>query len=282
MSGDTELEMTQENPNEQEGNAPNAPQGAAPEAEPNPAVANFRRGFFTDSRYGLLMALGEEPREYQRMMESLLEDLQPRPGLESHLAEQMGETFWRMRRAQRMRDGLALKSIHSKVESEKMVTSMQASNALEILEPFVRLKEALSHRGPGPTATEIDEFAKTRKGDISQEMQEFILLLKSLNAPMEDQERKAARQKARKQLGRLMDAYESLAWQCSRRSEKVQSPENLAALMAPQDQASVLLQRMEDSCLRRLWRLINAFGKVRQGILEKKDVKKIRAKPSSV
>ena len=170
------------------------------------------------------------------MMESLLEDLQPRRGLESHLVEQMGETFWRMRRAQRMRDGLALKSIQRKVQGETMVASMQASKAFEVLEPFERLKEALSPRGPGPTAAEIDEFVKTRKGDSSEEMQEFILLLKSLNEPMEEQERKAARQKARKQLGPLMEAYENVAWRFSRQSEKVQSPENLAALMAPEDQ----------------------------------------------
>ena len=44
--------------------------------------------------------------------------------------------------------------------------------------------------------------------------------------------------------------------------------------MAPEDQKSMHLQRLEDSTLRRLWRLINAFGKVRQGALEKKDVKK--------
>jgi hypothetical protein len=43
--------------------------------------------------------------------------------------------------------------------------------------------------------------------------------------------------------------------------------------MAPQDQASVHLQRIEDSELRRMWRLINAFEKVRQGVLQKKEIK---------
>ena len=52
----------------------------------------------------------------------------------------------------------------------------------------------------------------------------------------------------------------------------------LAALMAPEDHQSAHLQRLEDSCLRRMWRLINAFGKVRQGILQKKDVKIITFK----
>jgi hypothetical protein len=268
MSIDTETER--EKGKEPEGNA-NAPEGSMPEAGANPAVAKFRQGFFTESRYGLLLALGEEPKDYQSMMESLLEDLQPRPGLESHLVEQIAETFWRMQRVQRMRDGLALKNIQRKVQGEEMVASMHASKAFDALEPFEHLKEALSRRGAGPTAAEIDEFVKTRKDDSSEEMQEFIRLLKSLQDPMEDPERKAACKQARKQLGERMEAYEHLAWRFSRQSEKVQSPENLAALMAPQDQTSVHLQRMEDFSLRRLWRLINAFEKVRQGGLLKKE-----------
>jgi len=39
---------------------------------------------------------------------------------------------------------------------------------------------------------------------------------------------------------------------------------------------------MEDSNLRRLWRLTNTFAKVRQGVLHKKDVKKMRSKPEYV
>jgi hypothetical protein len=103
---------------------------------------------------GLLMALGEEPNDYQQMMESLLEDLDPRPGLETHLAGQMGDTFWRMRRVQNMRDGLALKNIQSKVQGEQMVATMQASKVIDMVEPFERLQEALAPRGQGPTAAD--------------------------------------------------------------------------------------------------------------------------------
>ncbi len=42
---------------------------------------------------------------------------------------------------------------------------------------------------------------------------------------------------------------------------------NLAALMAPQDEKSLLMQRMEDSNLRQLWRLTNVLFKVRNGAL---------------
>jgi len=71
----------------------------------------------------------------------------------------------------------------------------------------------------------------------------------------------------------------SLAFQYGNKSERVRSPENLAALMAPRDHQSAHLQALEDSCLRRMWRLINAFGKVRQGILENKKINNLRSKP---
>ena len=48
---------------------------------------------------------------------------------------------------------------------------------------------------------------------------------------------------------------------------------NLAALMASGDDDALHLQRMEDSSLRRLWRLTNTLMKVRQGGLNLKDVK---------
>ena len=68
-------------------------------------------------------------------------------------------------------------------------------------------------------------------------------------------------------------AYAILATRCVVRSDGIQLAANRAALMAPEDQKSMHLQRLEDSSVRRLCRLINAFGKVRQGALEKKDVK---------
>jgi len=274
MSVDQAAEREPEKTQGQEASVQNAPGASTAEAAANPVVAKFRKGFYTDSRFGLLMALGEEPEDYKRMMESLMEDLEPREGLESQLVEQIAETFWRMRRAQRMRDGLALKSIQSKTATEDVFATMQASQALDALEPYEQLKEALSRRGGGPTEAEIDEFVKSRNGNSSEEMREFIALIESLKGPMEERKRKATRREARDQLRRLMEPYASLAWQTTRRCEKVHSPENLAALMAMDNQKGVLLQRLEDSHLRRLLRLTNTFAKVRQGGLQKKDVKK--------
>ncbi len=273
MSLDQQPEMTQQNAAANAGNGQNAEGLSTPEAPVSAAVENFRRGF-TDAQSGLMMALGEEPQDYRRMMESLVDDLQPRAGIEAQIVEQMGQSVWRMRRAQRIQDGLALKRIQSRLEAEQMAATDKAWKVIEHLRPFESLEEALARRDRGPTAAEINDFVKSRKGDSSEEMEEFILLLRSLLEPMEGREPKAALKKARAELRRLMERYESVGWVYSRRAQEVGSPENLAALMAPDDHRAVLAQRMEDASLRRFWRLTNAFAKVRQGALHpKKDVK---------
>ena len=130
------------NAHENEVNAASASAGSTPEAEVTPTVFNFRKEFMKDSQCEVLMGMGEVPREYRQMMESLLEDLQPRRGLESHLVEQMSETLWRMRRSRRMRDGLALKNSQS--AGEDMAVTVQSSQAFEAMEPFERLNKARS------------------------------------------------------------------------------------------------------------------------------------------
>jgi hypothetical protein len=45
------------------------------------------------------------------------------------------------------------------------------------------------------------------------------------------------------------------------------SPENIAALMAPRDENALLMQRMEDSNPRQLWRITNMLVKVRNWAL---------------
>jgi hypothetical protein len=272
MSLAHETERTDDNAATPVANGPKA--GGAPAEGPiNSTVEKFRRRFYTDSQFGLLLALGEEPQEYQQIMESLLNDLEPRQGLESQLVDQIGQALWRMRRAQRIQDGLALKRISNKVDVEEMVSVVKAEKVIKLLEPFERLRDALGPRRDGPTEAEIEEFAQSREADTSPETLEFLDLLRSLLQPMEKRERTAARREVRAQLQRMMDGYENLAWQTSRQAEKVRSPENMAAMMAPGDHTAQHMQSVEDSCLRRLWRLTNLLAKVKEGAFHSKKEK---------
>jgi len=100
-------------------------------------------------------------------------------------------------------------------------------------------------------------------------MQEFIELLKSLNG--EGPGRKAALRQARAQLRELMEPYMTTAWSAAADANKVDSAENLAALAAPGGEEAVNIHKMEDLCLRRLWRLTRTLASVREGALKKKN-----------
>jgi hypothetical protein len=216
-----------------------------------------------------MASLGEDVEAYLDMMESLRADLQPAAGYEALLVEQMGETLWEMRRAQRMREGLAVRRIRSRKLGEQVRTVFPAQQAIQNLEPFERLQAALNRRHGGPQAEEIAAFIASRQHDTSARMQEFIALLKSLNGELPA--RKAALRQARAQLRELREPYMSAAWVAAAEANEVDSPENLAALAAPEGEGAVNIHKLEDLCLRRLWRLTRTLASVREGALKKKN-----------
>ena len=73
------------------------------------AAARLRHGFYSQTRDAALIALGEDPAEYRRLLRSLADDLQPKPGLEGELVLRMARMLGRMRRSERMQDGVAIR-----------------------------------------------------------------------------------------------------------------------------------------------------------------------------
>ena len=116
MSLTPKRKMTEKNLAAHRRNGPKSRGPATPAGKARAAKANLRHGFYSQAQDEVLIALGEDPAEYRRMMKSL----------ETHLAEAMeaqvvgriGRTFWRMQRAERMQDGLAVKRVRKGMERE--------------------------------------------------------------------------------------------------------------------------------------------------------------------
>jgi hypothetical protein len=263
-------EMTEENLAAHRANAQKSQGPVTPEGKANSAAANLRHGLYAKARNGALTALGEDPEEYAGLMSSLENNLVE--SLEGELKERIGDTLWRMKRAALMQDGLILKRIKAAQETQEMMTLPQRVRAHENIERLEDLARALRRRGNGPTAEEIHAFVKCFDADPTGEMGEFFLLLKSLNKLVEGPERKAALRQARAQLEELDESYRRVCRKVVEHFDELQSPANLAALTAPDDEKSLHMQRAEDSSLRRLWRLMNMLFRVRNGGLTVREV----------
>jgi len=280
-------EMTEESIAAHRANGSQSQGAVTPEGKARVAAVNLRHGFYSKTPNAALTALGEDPQEYAEPMNSLENNLAE--GLESELVQRIGRALWRMKRAERMQDGLAAKRIQGAKQIQEFAGRSQLVRAHDNLERYEILAAALARRD-GPTRAEIRTFVKSFGDNPEAEMQEFFVLLRSLEKPAEEEpgpaaeslgtgpgkpeaeerEWKAARRKARAQ---LMESYRRVCVQLSEQVEYMQSPENLAAMMAPQGENALLMQRMEDSSLRQLWRLTNTLIKVRNGALTQKDVK---------
>ncbi len=264
-------EMTEENLAAKRANGGMSQGPVTPEGKANSAAANLRHGFYSKAPNGALAALGEDPQEYADLMNALENNLAE--GLENELVQRIGRALWRMKRAERIQDGLALKRIKAAKEIREMTALPQRVRAHESLQRYEDLAEALARRS-GPTPDEIHAFVEGFGDDPPEEMQEFFALLKSLNKLPDGPERKAARRNAREQLQQMTESYRNGCIEFAKRLDDMESPESLAAQIAPQDEKALLMQRMEDSSLRQLWRLTNVLFKVRNGALaHKKDVK---------
>jgi len=264
-------EMTEANLEAHRVNGSMSHGAVTPEGKARAAAANLRHGFYSKVQSGALPDLGEDPQEYTDLMNSLQNNLIE--GLESELVQLIGDAVWRMKRAQRVKNGQAMRRIQTAKDMQERKALPQRVRAYELLERFEDLGRALARRGDGPTAAEIHSFAEKFGDDSTEEMQGFILLLKSLNKLAEGPERRAARRKARAQLIEINERYRRACVKIAERLDELDSPESLAALAAPQDEKSLLMQRMEDSNLRQLWRLTNVLFKVRNGALTRRDVK---------
>ncbi|MFZ0961568.1 MAG: hypothetical protein WAO35_11745, partial [Terriglobia bacterium] len=248
------------------------------------AAAHLVHGFYSQGRDEVLLALGESPEEYVGLLKSLMADLQPSPGLQTELVSRMVQTLWRMRRAERMQDGLAWKRVQSGLEIDYLEVAPRFLRQQDIYQRLVALGKALQRPNFIPSAAQIAAFEDGFGDDPPDDIRELFPLLRELakqasKAPgpaggtgdpvpipsaQDSPEGESAGQKLRAALGAVSIHYCRIGEELSAETARVRSPENIAALMAPRDKSALLMQRMEDSSLRQLWRLTRIFKMAKQ------------------
>jgi hypothetical protein len=240
------------------------------------AAARLVHGFYSQAGSEAMIALGEDPKKYAALLQSVAGDLQPRAGLESEVVGQIVRTLWRIRRAEQMQDGLAMKRLRSGMQTDQLVNAPRLLRIHDIYEPLCDIGRMLNRPDSTPLPGEIEALVNAFGATPPDDVRKIFPLLRSYGeaaakAPgpvkenggtpstPEGQEREAARERLGAALHDTMLPYRRALDSLMEESETNHSPENMAALMAPRDENSLLMQRMEDSNLRRLWRLTRIY-----------------------
>src|SRR5208282_5858279 len=87
-------------------------QGAAtPEGKERSRAAHMRHGFYSQGREEALAALGEDPAALAALIESAYAEFQPASDFQDRLTERMARLWWRMERAERLQESLAVQQL---------------------------------------------------------------------------------------------------------------------------------------------------------------------------
>ena len=255
-----------------------------PEGKARAAQANLRHGFYSQQN-GALAALGEDPKDYEGLMKSLENNLGE--GLEAALKQRIGDTLWRMKRAVRMQNSIAVKRVQAGLQLGTMLVTPPWLRMNGILKGLCAISRMHNREDSTPAPGEIQALMNAFGPTPPDNVQQIFPLLQSYGqaalmapgpgnihgytgphpAPAGWQERQAADQRLSDAVDGIIMPYAFQEDALRKEVDKVESPENIAALMAPRDGESLLLQRMEDSNLRQLWRLTNILSKVQKGAL---------------
>jgi hypothetical protein len=93
-------------------------------------AANLRHGFYSQADGEALRALGEDPAEFEALLESLMATWQPADEFETRLVTRLARALWRMERGHRIQESMAVRQLERLDENVERL-ALQAGEQYE-------------------------------------------------------------------------------------------------------------------------------------------------------
>jgi hypothetical protein len=256
---------------------------ATPEGIERIRAANLRHGFYSQAQGEALRALGEDPAEFEHLLESLIATWQPADEFESRLVTRLARALWRMERGDRIQESMAvaqLERLDVNVERE----ALRARARYE--ERMTRLKfltAAVAQEDYFTGLAEIRLFDDIYGSEPKGRPEEIFILLYRLlktrppdSKPADDEpspipdipvaegrERREACQELQDLLSQEVQVFKEARSERGDELLETTSPYYRNTMMAPFHSRAALMARMEDSSFRQVERITNLLTKLK-------------------
>jgi hypothetical protein len=226
--------------------------------------------------------LGEDPAEFEHLLESLIATWQPADEFESRLMTRLARALWRMERGDRVQESMAvaqLERMDANVERLAGEARAQYENRMSRLKS---LTAAVAQEDYFTGLEEIKLFDNSYGSEPEGRPEQILFLLNRLlksrppdSKPTDDEPTPAAsipvaegreRREARKELLDLLSqevqAFEEGRSERGDESLETTSPYYRATMMTPMFSRAALVARMEESSFRQVERITNLLMKL--------------------
>jgi hypothetical protein len=270
-----------------------------PEGKERMRAAHLRHGFYARAGVESLVALGEDPVEFQALVESLLDTWQPADAFEERLVMRLARSLWRLERSDRIQESFAVRQlsrhqgnmrflgVHSQKTAAERLKALAAQVAredyftdrtqIELFEDFCRSvsKEtpkmilALLQRlrkpepeGPGAAPDGPPSPVTDQVGAGAEPRYGSGTPEADVVAPAEGPEREEARKRLLSLLSEEIRRCERAMSICRDAPPEPTSPYERDAMLAPMSPYTGIMLRIEESSFQQVWRLTTLLIKI--------------------
>jgi len=171
-------------------------------------AAHLRHGFYAQAEEVALRALGEDPAQFQELVEGLWADFNPAGSMQEGLVIRLARATWLMNRADRMQEGCAVRQaedVSSGREDRAHAQMMRLKMTAETLRSLVRSVASWHYVTP---REDLEVMKKLHHEGVAGEMGEIALdLFDQLQAPGAQEDGEDPEEKSRRVVNSMRSIF---------------------------------------------------------------------------